>query len=179
LKVNYIQSYSPTFELSKRLNEIIQPLPDEWICLTDHDTLKFPSFATNLIELLNSPGLTKNDLIGSMTNRLRPTNPAVINEVFDESDINVHFDLAKSLWKDHGTDTLETNIIAGNCMIFHKSLWSNLGGFNEKKLFFDKYFSYAVTENGGRCLIAQGLYIFHLYRWDSENPVAEVSHLLP
>lgn len=175
MKVNYIQSYSPEFTISKRLNEIINPL-EGWICLTDCDTLKFPNFTTNLIEVLNT--VDTNTLIGPMTNRLRPTNPAVIQSMYNNDSISDHFLKAVELWNEFKTETEPAKIIAGNCMIFHKSLFDKVGGFDENKLFFDKYFSYAVTEIGGRCLLAKGLYIFHLYRWDSIDPVSQVSHLL-
>ena len=63
-------------------------------------------------------------------------------------------------------------------MVFHKSLWEKVGGFREDQTFFDKYFSYDVYDKGGVCMIAKGLYIFHLYRWGSLNPVSEVKHLV-
>ncbi len=177
MKINYLQSYDEDFNLSKGLNERIKLLPEnEWICLTDCDTLKFPNFQTNLIKIVETA--TEMDLIGAMTNRLRPTNPAVINEMYNNDSISDHFLKADELWFKNKTKLEPTKVIAGNCMVFNKSLWSKIGGFNESKLFFDKYFSYAVKENGGRCLLAKGLYIFHLYRWDAVNPVMEVNHLL-
>jgi GT2 family glycosyltransferase len=176
--IEHIQVYDYDLNISKRLNEVIENLPNNWICLTDNDTLKFPSFSPNLKTILESENITKNDLIGTYVNRLRPSNPQVINELFDTSDINVHFNKAIELWSENKTNTIETNLIAGSCMIFHKELWSKIGGFNESKTFFDKYFSYDVKDIGGRCLIAQGLYIFHLYRWGSKSPVDAVEHLI-
>jgi len=177
MKINYLQIHDYNLNISKRLNECIKLLPNEWICLTDNDVLKFPSFANNLKEIIESENVTKNDLIGTMTNRLRPTNPQVINELFDESNMDIHFQKALDVWYKYGTSMVQTNLIAGSCMIFHKSLWQKVGGFDENKTFFDKYFSYAVNEIG-RCLIAKGLYTFHLYRWSSESPVDSVEHLI-
>ena len=178
MKIEHIQVYDYSLNISKRLNETIENLPNNWICLTDNDTLKFPNFSPNLKTILESDNVTKNDLIGSYVNRLRPSNPQVITELFDEPNIDVHFKASLDLWNDNGINVVENRLIAGSCMIFHKELWEKIGGFNESKIFFDKYFSYAVKDNGGRCLIAQGLYVFHLYRWGSDNPVGAVEHLV-
>lgn len=177
MKINYLQIHDYDLEISKRLNECVSMLPNEWICLTDNDVLKFPGFANNLKKILESRDYT-NDILGSMTNRLRPSNPQVIYEIFEESDINVHFNKAVELWDSHHEETFETKLIAGSCMIFHKSLWERVGGFDETKTFFDKFFSYAVIADGGKCLIAKGLYTFHLYRWGSVSPVDSVEHLI-
>jgi GT2 family glycosyltransferase len=178
MKINHLQIHDYNLNISARLNEAIDLLDDEWICLTDNDTLKFPSFAGNIRTLLESGTVTKNDVVGTMVNRLRPSNPAVVSDLFNESDINVHFNEAIDRWNKYETETFETSIVAGSCMIFHKSLWTTIGGFNQEKIFFDKYFSYDVATNGGKCYIAKGIYIFHLYRWGSENPVGSVEHLV-
>ena len=175
MKINYLQIHDYNLDISKRLNECIKILPNEWICLTDNDVLKFPNFANNIKEVL--PTITENDLLGTMTNRLRPSNPQVVQRLFNEKDMDIHFKASIDFWNAYQTETNKTNLIAGSCMIFHKSLWTKVGGFDEDKIFFDKYFSYKVNEVG-RCLIAKGIYTFHLYRWDSENPVNSVEHLV-
>jgi GT2 family glycosyltransferase len=177
MKINYLQIHDYNLDISKRLNECVALLPNEWICLTDNDVLKFPSFADNIKAVLESDGVTYNDLIGTTTNRLRPTNPQVVNELFDEKNMDKHFQYADRAFKIYGTELEHTKLIAGSCMVFHKSLWEKVGGFDEDKIFFDKYFSYKVNDIG-RCLIAKGVYTFHLYRWGSDNPVGAVHHLV-
>jgi GT2 family glycosyltransferase len=178
MKIEFIQVYDYDLNIYKRLNEVIDLLPNNWICLTDQDTLKFAEFPLNLKTFLETSEITKNDLIGTKTNRLRPTNPQVINELFNENNIDVHYKKSLELWQNNGVKVTITNLIAGCCMIFHKELWTKIGGFQKDKIFFDKYFSYDVVKNGGKCLIAEGLYVFHLYRWGSKDPVSEVSHLV-
>jgi GT2 family glycosyltransferase len=90
----------------------------------------------------------------------------------------VHFDRSVTQWNDYKNTFIKTKVIAGSCMLFHKSLWTKVGGFDKSKIFFDKYFSYAVAEKGGRCLIAKGIYVFHLYRWGAIDPVSSVNHLI-
>jgi len=177
MNINYLQIHDYNLDISKRLNKCIDLLPNEWICLTDNDVLKFPSFANNIKEILESEHITHNDLIGTCTNRLRPSNPQVIQNLFDEKNMDIHFQKAIDVWNENKTQLEQTKIIAGSCMIFHKSLWNKVGKFDENKTFFDKYFSYKVNEIG-RCLIAKGLYTFHLYRWDSESPIDAVEHLV-
>ena len=92
--------------------------------------------------------------------------------------MNVHYQKSIDLWAKYGTGLEETSLIAGSCMIFHKELFNKIGGFDESKTFFDKYFSYSVVDNGGKCLIMNGVYTFHLYRWHSKNPVDSVEHLI-
>lgn len=178
MKIEYIQVYDYELNISRRLNEVVSKLDNNWICLTDQDTLKFADFPKNLKHFLEHAEITKNDLIGTRTNRLRPTNNQVIKPLFNENNIDVHNETAKTLWQNHALELQETNLIAGSCMIFHKELWQKIGGFNESKVFFDKYFSYDVLDSGGRCLIAKGLYIFHLYRWGAKDPVSSVEHLV-
>jgi GT2 family glycosyltransferase len=176
MKLNFLQIHDFDLNISKRLNECVSLLPNEWIVLTDNDVLKFPTFANNLKEILKE--VNELDLIGSTTNRLNPNNPQVIKELFDESDINKHFDYSVEAWTNYGPELQETKIIAGSCFIFHKKLWEKVGGFDENKTFFDKYFSYEVPKVGGRCLIAKGLYTLHLYRWGTKSPVDSVEHLI-
>lgn len=176
MKINFLSIHDYNLDISKRLNDCINLLPNEWIVLSDNDVLKFPNFAENIKTVLESAD--KNNLYGTMTNRLRPSNPQVINSLFDESDMNVHYQKSIDLWTEYGINTEETNLIAGSCMIFHKELWEKVGKFNELVIFFDKYFSYEVTKNGGKCLIMKGIYTFHLYRWHSKSPVDSVEHLI-
>jgi GT2 family glycosyltransferase len=178
MDIEFIQIHDYNLDISKRLNYVINKLDNNWICLTDQDTLKFEGFANNLKHFIENADITKNDLIGTRANRLRPTNNQVINSLFNESNIDVHNETAKTLWQNHALELQTTNLIAGSCMIFHKELWHKIGGFNESKIFFDKYFSYDVIDKGGRCLIAKGLYIFHLYRWGRKDPVSSVEHLV-
>ena len=83
----------------------------------------------------------------SMPRMLGITNPpVVIDEMYDNDSVSDHLNKAQELWSENKTKLLPIKIVAGNCMIFHKSLWLLCGGFDESKLFFDKYFSYKVAE---------------------------------
>ena len=124
MKINFLSIHDYDLNISKRLNECISLLPNEWICLSDNDVLKFPSFANNLKECLEYAD--KCNLYGTMTNRLRPTNPQVITHLFDEKNMDIHFQQSINSWQEWETTQEETNLIAGSCMIFHKDLFNKI-----------------------------------------------------
>lgn len=172
MKVNYIQSYSPDFKISERLNEIIEPL-DGWICLTDMDTLKPPGFAERLIKILKEA--SEDMVIGAMTNRLRKGNIAVVEELYDNPNITDHLQKSDDLWSEFETQLAEISVVAGNCMVFHKKVFNLVGGFPDKTM-FDRAFCKKAMVYGAKLRLAKGLYIFHLYRW-GKDPF-DVSHLI-
>jgi hypothetical protein len=176
MKIEFIQVFDFDLNIAKRLNEVIEPLPNNWICLTDQDTLKFEGFAKDVKELIESGNITKKDLTGCMTNRLNPNNKAVIKELFNAKSIDDHH-IQSVVSRMYGNQVEETDIVAGACMIFHKELFNAVGGFDESKLYFDKDLSRKTLKNGGRLLIARGIYIFHLYRWGKKDPVSSIDHL--
>ena len=177
MKIEFIQVFDFDLNIAKRLNEVIEPLPNNWICLTDQDTLKFDGFAQDVKELIESGNITKKDLTGCMINRLNKNNKAVIKPLFDEKCINKHYGQALFSRRFHKQRVEETDIVAGACMIFHKELFNAVGGFDESKLYFDKDLSRKTLKNGGRLLLARGIYIFHLYRWGKKDPVSSIDHL--
>ena len=138
--------------------------------LTDQDTLKPPEFAQRLQKVLhNLPGTI---LIGTRTNRLNPSNPAVIGAAYNLESISKHLEISEGAWKDQGVNLSPCKVVAGCCMIFKKSLWREWGGFPENSIRFDSEVS-AKSE----CFIATGLYIIHLYRWGSNVPQLYTAHL--
>ena len=175
--IHFIQPFSYDLNIGKAYNDAIDLLPDnDWICITDHDTLKFSGFANHIKEIILS--VSKDVIFTSRVNRLAKSNPAVIEALYDCEDIDEHKDMASFLWEQNKTLLTDTNIIAGCCMVFHKSLWRDVGGFLEKSITFDKHFSKVAKQKGKKLKIAQGLYVFHLYRWGHENPATEIAHLI-
>lgn len=171
--INYIQPYSYELNIGKAYNEAIEPL-EGWICITDQDTLKFEGFAQRVKEIVNSAEITQ--VITCATNRLRKDNTNVIHELYDESDINVHYDKFNELWRTYGSKLERTKEpIAGVFMLFHKSVWKKVK-FIEDAINFDSLFTTMCRQNGFTTHVAKGLYIFHLYRWGRN--VADISHLI-
>ena len=87
--MNFIQPYSFTLNIGKAYNEACQPL-EGWTCITDQDTLKFDGFAQRVKQITDQAKETQ--VITCVTNRLRRDNENVIMELYEENDINIHFD---------------------------------------------------------------------------------------
>lgn len=158
------------------INSNISTLPDNChICLRDGDTMFLTSdWGTQIEQIIEAN--PDYDLITCMTNRLG-VKEQLINGQFTEGDISHQIEVAKTSWQDHGTTVIPTRLAAGLCMIFHKSLWSKVGGFPEFDITFDRVFSQKVIKAGRKIGIAKGLYIFHLYRYQDKDPRNSIKHL--
>ena len=172
--INFIQPYDYNLNIGKAYNEAIKPL-EGWICLTDQDTLKFEGFAQRVKTIIET--VDEMTILTCMTNRLRRNNKQVLSEYFNESDINVHQDVFERLWTTYGTTLTDADVIAGVCMIFHKSAWDKIK-FTHNTVTFDRIFSHQAMQQGYKLRLAKGLYIFHLYRWGKDDPENNIAHLV-
>ena len=172
--IHFLQPYDFNLNIGKAYNDAIEPL-DGWICITDQDTLKFDRFAQRVRAIIET--IDENTAFTCMTNRLRRNNPCVLAHLFDESDINVHLGVFESLWARYGTQLEDTEVMAGVCMVFHKSAWEKVK-FAPNTNVFDRVFSHYLRQKGVRVCVAKGLYMFHLYRWGKEDPENNVAHLV-
>ena len=170
--INFIQPYSFTLDIGIAYNKACEPL-EGWICITDQDTLKFEGFANHLRTIIGT--IDENVVFTCMTNRLRRNNPQVVKECFDESDIDKHFNYFNNVWDVYGTKLVDTETIAGVCMVFHKKVWEKVKFAN--CVTFDRVFSHQARQAGFKTKLALGLYIFHLYRWGKPDPENNIEHL--
>ena len=170
--INFIQPYSFELNIGDAYNEAIEPL-EGWICLTDQDTLKFDGFAHHIKDVIET--IDERTIFTCMTNRLRKDNRQVIIELFDETNIEVHFNKFASLWALNGTKLTDADVIAGVCMVFHKSIWERIKFVNAAN--FDRVFTAECKNRGYKIKLATGIYIFHLYRWGKKNPESSFEHL--
>ncbi|SMC45823.1 hypothetical protein [Pedobacter africanus] len=158
-------------------NQVISELPDDcWIVLRDGDTMFLTSdWGRQIRQIIEAN--PDYDLIGCMTNRVGVKEQLWYGE-FTEGDISKHIFMAYTAWNDHNVTVKPTNLVAGLCMMFHKSVWAKVGGFPAHDIIFDRVFCSKVLKFGGKIGIAQGLYIFHLYRWGQNNPQISINHLI-
>ena len=160
--VNFIQPFAYDKNVGREYNRVVRLLSG-WICITDQDTLKFNGFAQRVKKITDQAD--KSQVITCRVNRLRKDNKNVIQTLYEESDINPHFDKFNELWNTYGTELERTKEpIAGVCMIFHKSVWNKVK-FRELESNFDNHFTTDVRQAGFTTHVAKGLYIFHLYKW--------------
>ena len=172
MRIEFIQPYSFNLHIGDEYNYSISKCDsDSWICITDQDTLKPPGFAERVADVVRLHG-TPDRLFGAMTNRVGAKNPAVVPGMYESDSISAHLETAKTVWKQNLTSITPTEIVAGYCMVFQKSLWEKLGGFRSRSVVFDKELS-AVAD----CFLMKGVYIVHLYRWGKVNPQLQTTHL--
>lgn len=160
------------------LNAAIDPLPaNAMICVRDGDTLFLSPDWGRQIEKIVSANRGY-DLIGCMTNRLRAPYQLHEGQISNEDSITQHRLIAEQRWRAHGTEVRELaqGPVAAMLMIFPKAVWLR-HPFPERSIYFDQQFTQDVRDNGGRVGIAQGFYLFHLYRWGQPNPTAYTEHL--
>lgn len=179
MKIHFLQPFSYELNIGKAYNEAIENIPDEdFVCITDQDTLKFDLFAARMRQTLMSIKDAENVLLTCRTNRLRRPNKQVIGTLFEERDLHKHHIFAENLWQFHKTRTEETDLAAGVCLTFNSGVLKKLGGFKESSIVFDRDISSAYRKAGKRVLISQGIYLFHLYRWGKADPENNIDHLL-
>lgn len=159
------------------INEIVSLLPgDAWVCLRDGDTMFLTSdWGVQVRDIVDS---AKFDLIGCKSNRIGLKDQQYQGLISDDPDISNHLKIAADLRDNHWAEVTETfNPIAGQFMLFRKSMWERVGGFQPNTILFDKMFSRDVVNAGGRLGVAQGIYLFHLYRFGQPDPQSYVEHL--
>jgi len=173
--IHFIQPFHPDKNIGKEFNSRIAELPaDCYICLRDQDTLPLRSdWGAQIYQVIEAN--LDFDIIGCMTNRLKAPYQLVNGKFNSDPDISNHIEIANNQWDKYGTQVTGVPIVAGMCMIFHKSVWEAIK-FKENSIFFDKEFCQSAK---GRFNVgaAKGVYLFHLYRWGAENPYTYVNHL--
>lgn len=176
MKIQYITPFATDLNIGREYNERIAELPDHcYIVLRDGDTMFLTSDWGKQIQEI----ITKNshyDIIGCMTNRLAIPQQLVPG-MFDEPDIGKHLETAENL-QQFRTEVFKSNMAAGLCLIFHKSVWQKCK-FKENTVIFDRIFCIDAKLKGFNIGIAKGLYLFHLYRWNKPNPQHYKDHLNP
>jgi len=170
--------------LGKAINDIVKVLPDEdWICFRDIDSfpLYHEEFFKQCQDIANE---AKFDLVGCITNRIGLERQLYKGVISDNADILYHRQIAMNLFNQHGSDVSPTNQHLGGLMLmFPKNLWISLGGFEEGFIvhpdgkYFDYHFCEKAKKSGAKLGIAQGIYLFHFYRFGSDKPNYSTKHL--
>lgn len=178
--IHYIQPYRPDKNIGRAINEAITLLRasrDDWIVLLDHDVLFLrPDSKEQLETILNA---TEYDLLCPVTNRLGQ-DYQLVQGMFSVTDIREHIDTANRMHTlNYGVALPTINILPAFCLCFRISTWSQIGYFHENTIQFDSLFSIRAIKLGFKLAIMPGIYVFHLYRMWSDNPVQYIKHLLP
>lgn len=179
--VYYSSPFSCDKNIGKAYNDFIKLLPDDaWICITDADAMfMLPNYGVQIEEIIKQHGQDF-ALIGATTNRLGGLHQCYKNEFSDDMDVRNHYEIAKKLKGDNGTEVKPTKGVAGFFMLFSKETWRKCRGFKEETIKADSMFNRAIKNKGGKIGIATGLYMFHCYRiWEKghKNAWHSIEHL--
>jgi hypothetical protein len=182
--VHHITAGRADKNIGKAINDIIKGLPDgDWICYRDIDTIPMSheTFFKQCEEIAQRGDFT---LVGCMTNRLGLERQLYGGRISDNPDILYHRKIAKELFEQYGSEVKRVNGgIAGLMMLFPKDLWIEVGGFDEGGIvsingnYFDYNFSMKAKAKKAKIGVADGIYLFHFYRFEAENPKISTKHL--
>lgn len=181
-KIFYVQTYDYDVNIGRGYNEHIKCLPDDaWICINDSDSLYLnPKFGHQLSDIINKHG-DEYALLGCVTNRLGGLHQVFEGKFSNDFDVKNHYQIAEKLYKDHYDEVQETSGVAGLLMLFKKSTWLDVGGFQENNIACDTAFNKAIIDRKlGKIGIMKGVYLFHSYRiWQNNHIMAwhDVKHL--
>lgn len=178
-KVFYLTPFKEG-DIGGGINESIALLPhDAWVCIRDADTLFLTSDVQRQINAI-ADSEPEYSVIGCRTNRLRS---AVVtydrDRLFECDSITTHIEAAKELEKSKWgivSPLPPREVVAGMFMLFRVSLWHQFK-FPNRSIYFDTEFCEVVKALGGKLGIAEGIYLFHLYRWGKADPFNDISHL--
>lgn len=182
MNIHYISPYRTDKNIGRALNEAItqlSPSDDDWIVHTDQDICFLRPDSKRQIEETLATIRPIPIVLGCLTNRLASPHQLHGGKFNDDSDIRNHIAIANECHNSNYGIVKETSInIAAMLMCFRVSTWKEVGGFRENSIRFDSEFTDAVQAGGGKIGIMQGVYVFHLYRMWSENPIWEMGHLV-
>lgn len=145
---------------------------EDWICIRDGDTMFLNSDYGRIIEKAIAEHGDNYDAFTCYTNRIGVPELRYKNVLFDEQDLDIHIDIANNIKED--TTITDVRVCAGYFMLFKKSIWEQVGGFNENSIRFDIEFSSKLQRIGR----INSLYVLHLYRWGKANPSYYIKHLV-
>lgn len=165
--------------LGAAYNQHCEMVPEEdWICIRDGDTMFLNPYWPQQIEDIILEHGSNFPLISCVTNRLGLKNQLPYGFDNDPNILN-HLERANYLFSTKYLEVTATHSeTAGLFMLFPKKTWEKIkfkDGLVNGNVFIDYEFAHAVKTQLGRIGIAQGLYLFHLYRMG--RPKSDISHL--
>lgn len=167
----------------KVLNEHCKLVPNDndWILIRDCDTAFLTPDFPQQIEAIVEKYKDQFDLIGCYTNRIGIKHQLLNGNFSEDSDVRNHISIAKNMVENnYDTVSYLHNYIGGFFMLFPKKSWLEhpfeecLGkhgiDYNGKMVYayFDYWFS-SYFARKKRVGIANGIYLFHVYRLFAPN----------
>lgn len=179
-RIWYLTPFATDGNIGREYNAQIALIPDDdWILIRDGDTCfttPDSKWGQQIADIIRKH--SDYALIGCMTNRLASQHQCYSGKFCENPDWNEHKRRGRELFEtkyDHVQQIRQG--IAGMFMLFPKKTWHRVK-FKETAPYrtFDSDFSSRVMRIG-KIGLAEGVYIFHDYRWGRKNPKQYVKHL--
>lgn len=173
--VHHITPARADKNLGKAINQLIEGLPDnDWVCLRDIDTVpvNHVEFIKQCEEIANRGDF---DLVSCMTNRLGLHYQLVDGKINESMDFLEHMEIGRKLATEYGSQVAKCPAsVGGIMMLFSKRTWLKIGKIPEGGIVLGgKYIDYHISEKVSKLRmktgIAQGIYLFHVYRIGMEG----------
>ena len=147
-KITFFDNYESGYTLTQIWNKLIRESEEEYICLLNNDTVVHQDWLTKLIGTLqHSPHI---GFVGPSTNNA--------NGHYQEK-INSYEEACK--YPGIGEEVQEP--LVGFCLVFRKSLWAKLNGFDERYSLYgqESDFIYRGMQIGYRQIWRHDAFVFH------------------
>lgn len=177
--IHYLTPGRADKNIGRAYNEACALIPEnDWICIRDIDSMFWPELCLKQIEDIVKAYGREYSLFGCVTNRLNSENQRPYPLDFDNLDILFHKKRAEDLAIDNwGKIKPHNKPIAGLFLLFPKRLWNQIK-FVEKSIYCDSQFGKDVLKKRHKIALMPGVYVYHFYRADKENPKLYKKHLL-
>lgn len=173
--IHYISPFRSDKNIGKSINDAIEqvnPNDEDWIIHCDMDVcFLLPDTKSRIERILNT---TDCQILGCMTNRLGLTYQLVTG-MFNQDNIWSHIEMAKQIQSDEVVEV--RHILAAFMLCFKVSVWKRFK-FTENSIQFDSIFCAKAMNKGVKLGLMTGIYVLHLYRYQSVNPATDYLHLL-
>ncbi len=142
----------------KAVNQGIRAARGETIILLNNDVIVTPGWADRILHRLETFAI-----VAPLANYCAGLQQQIALKTYnDEKSLN---DAAEEWSREHAGEFLEVNFVIGFCMAFKKSLWEELGGFDESLWPCSGEeidFCFKAREKGYKIAIARDAYVHHI-----------------
>lgn len=165
MNIDFVTPVAPDRDLGAEYNRVMRSCQAPWVCIRDCDTMFLTRMDVVRRALEEYIEMSPTGLLTCLTNRIY--NPAQrLPGMEDIYAVKPHIAKAKGLIA--GKPALEPSPlrIGGFFMLVRKSLWEEVGGFDEGRglIRVDGSFSDKCSEAGNPPMVMQTVYVFHVYR---------------
>jgi hypothetical protein len=168
-KLFYYNNADKGEELAHVWNRLIKTSSCEYLCLLNNDVYVTPFWLSDMMDILASnpqigivspstnSAATKQSLVSKAAPLISPENLLTLNHN------PYHIEKVAALYRNNWKGQYEDCTVSGFCWLFRKSLWKEIGGFNEafKHYGQENEFSYWAKHLGYRVVWAKGVYVHH------------------